>query len=49
VELRPQVAAILKVEEPDVVGLLEAGELQAKKIGANWRIQRAALDAYLAN
>jgi excisionase family DNA binding protein len=44
-----QVAAILKVEEPDVVGLLEAGELQAKKIGANWRIRRAALDAYLAN
>jgi excisionase family DNA binding protein len=44
-----QIAAILKVEEPDVVGLLEAGELQAKKIGANWRIRRAALDAYLAN
>lgn len=44
-----QVAAILKVEEPDVVGLLEAGELQAKKIGANWRIQRSVLDAYLAS
>ena len=44
-----QVASILKVEEPDVVGLLESGELAAKKIGANWRIRRAALDAYLAN
>jgi excisionase family DNA binding protein len=44
-----QVAAILKVAEPDVLGLLESGALQAKKIGANWRIRRAALDAYLAN
>jgi excisionase family DNA binding protein len=44
-----QVAAILKVAEPDVLGLLESGALQAKKIGAHWRIRRAALDAYLAN
>ncbi len=44
-----QVAAILKVEEPDIVALLESGELHAKRIGANWRIRRAALDDYLAN
>ena len=44
-----QVAAILKVAEPDVLGLLESGALQAKKIGAHWRIGRAALDAYLSN
>jgi excisionase family DNA binding protein len=44
-----QVAAILKVAEPDVIGLLESGELQAKRIGDSWRIRRAALDAYLAN
>jgi excisionase family DNA binding protein len=44
-----QVAAILKVAEPDVLSLLESGALQAKKIGASWRIRRAALDAYLTN
>ncbi len=36
-------------EEAEVVGLLEAGELKAKKIGGMWRVKRSVLDAYLAD
>ncbi len=42
------VAAALGVPESDVMAILESGELKAKKIGASWRVTRAALDAYLA-
>ena len=42
------VAKALGVSEADVMAVLESGELKAKKIGASWRITRAALDAYLA-
>lgn len=44
-----QVAEALGVSETDVVSILEAGELSAKKIGSSWRIKRSALDAYLAD
>jgi excisionase family DNA binding protein len=42
------VAKVLNVSETDVMAVITAGELKAKKIGASYRITRAALDAYLA-
>jgi excisionase family DNA binding protein len=42
------VAKTLGVPESDVMAIIEAGELKAKKIGASYRITKAALDAYLA-
>ncbi len=36
------------VSEADVMAVIEAGELKAKKIGTSYRVTRAALDAYLA-
>ena len=42
------VAKVLGVPEPDVMAIIESGELKSKKIGASYRITRAALDAYLA-
>jgi excisionase family DNA binding protein len=42
------VAKALSVAEADVMAIIESGELKAKKIGASYRITRAAFDAYLA-
>lgn len=42
------VAKLLGVPESDVMAVIESGELKAKKIGASYRVTRAALDAYLA-
>ena len=42
------VAKRLGVPETDVMAIIESGELKAKKIGASYRITKAALDAYLA-
>lgn len=44
-----QVAQMLGVTEADVLATIESGELKAKKIGTAWRINRAALDQFLAN
>jgi excisionase family DNA binding protein len=41
-------ARVLGVSEADVMAVLESGELKGKKIGATWRITRAALNAYLS-
>jgi len=43
-----QVAAKLGVTEADVMASITAGELKAKKIGAQYRITKAALDTFLA-
>ncbi len=40
-------ARMLGVPETDVMAIIESGELKAKKIGASYRITRAAFDAYL--
>jgi excisionase family DNA binding protein len=45
----PDVAKALGVSDADVLAVIEAGELKAKKIGSTYRITRAALDSYLAN
>jgi excisionase family DNA binding protein len=42
------VAKALGVSEADVLVVIEAGELKAKKIGSAYRVTHAALDAYLA-
>ena len=42
-----QVGQILGVSETEVVGLIDLGELKAKKIGSTYRIKRSAVDAFL--
>jgi excisionase family DNA binding protein len=42
-----QVAQMLGVGETDVVASLDAGDLKGRKIGTQWRITRAAVDAFL--
>ena len=42
-------AQALGVPEADVITVLESGELKGKKIGASWRISRAALTSYMAS
>ncbi len=42
------VAKVLGVPETDVMAIITSGELKAKKIGASYRVTKAALDAYLA-
>jgi excisionase family DNA binding protein len=44
-----QVAEALGVPEPDVMAILDSGELKGKKIGSSWRIKRSALDEFLAD
>jgi excisionase family DNA binding protein len=44
----PQVAQMLGVTEADVTASIEGNELKARKIGTQYRITRAALDAFLA-
>ena len=41
-------AQVLGVSEADVIASIDAGDLKGKKIGAAYRISRAALDAFLA-
>ena len=42
-----QVAQALGVGESDVIASLESGDLKGKKIGSQWRVTRAAVDAFL--
>jgi excisionase family DNA binding protein len=44
-----QVAQMLGVAEADVLASLEAGDLKGKKIGTQWRVPKAAIDAFLAS
>jgi excisionase family DNA binding protein len=41
------VAKALGVSEPDVIAILESGELKGRKIGTTWRIRRDAVEEYL--
>jgi len=43
------VAKALGVSEADVMAVIEAGELPAKKIGSSYRVTRAALNGYLSS
>jgi len=40
-------AKALGVSETDVIASLDAGDLKGKKIGTQWRVTRAAVDAFL--
>ena len=42
-----QAAQLLGVSEEDVMAILTSGELKGKRIGASWRIPRAAVDEFL--
>ena len=42
-----EAAKIMGVSEADVIATIESGDLKAKKIGSQFRITRAALDAFL--
>jgi len=44
----PEVARYLGVTEADVMASITAGDLKAKKIGSQYRITKAAVDAFLA-
>jgi len=43
------VAQRLGVSEADVIATLDSGDLKGKKIGTQWRVTRAAVDAFLAS
>ena len=43
-----EAAQALGVSEADVMSVLESGDLKGKKIGATWRIPRAAITAYMS-
>ena len=42
-----EAAQALGVSEADVMSVLESGDLKGRKIGATWRISRAALTSYM--
>ncbi|HEY5307572.1 MAG TPA: SPFH and helix-turn-helix domain-containing protein, partial [Casimicrobiaceae bacterium] len=42
-----QVAQMLGVAESDVMASLDAGDLRGRRIGTQWRVTRAAVDAFL--
>jgi excisionase family DNA binding protein len=44
-----EAAQALGVSEPDVLAVLESGDLKGKKIGSTWRISRAALTSYMSS
>ena len=43
-----EAAQALGVSEADVMTVLDSGDLKGRKIGASWRISRAALTAYMS-
>jgi excisionase family DNA binding protein len=40
-------AKVMGVAESDVIASLDSGDLKGKKIGTQWRVTRAAVDAFL--
>jgi excisionase family DNA binding protein len=43
-----EAAAYIRVSEQDLLALIQSGELKAKKIGAEYRISKKAVDSYLS-
>jgi excisionase family DNA binding protein len=43
-----QAAAYLQVSEADIIQMIEAGELKARKIGSQYRISKSVIDDFLA-
>jgi excisionase family DNA binding protein len=44
-----KVAQVLSVEVSDVLRELDSGKLKGRRIGSQWRISRAALDAFMGS
>lgn len=44
-----QAAVYLQVTEADIVAMIQAGQIKAKQIGAQYRISKAALDEFLSS
>jgi excisionase family DNA binding protein len=44
-----EAAVYMRVSEADLLALIQSGELKAKKIGAEYRISKQAVDAYLSS
>lgn len=44
-----EAAAYMRVGEEDVLSVIQAGELKAKKIGTSYRISKMAIDEYLSS
>jgi excisionase family DNA binding protein len=44
-----EAAAYMRVGEEDVLAVIQAGELKAKKIGTSYRIHKDAIDEYLSS
>lgn len=44
-----EAAAYMRVSEADLLSVIQSGELKAKKIGADYRISKKAVDDYLAS
>ena len=45
--LKAELTGFLSESQPDVIVSLEKGDLKGKKLGASWRITKAALDEFL--
>jgi excisionase family DNA binding protein len=43
-----EAASVLRVSEEDVIAAIDAGDLQARKIGSAYRISKEALDEFLS-
>jgi excisionase family DNA binding protein len=43
-----EAAAYMRVAEADLLGLITSGDVKAKKIGAEYRISKKAIDSYLS-
>ena len=44
-----EAAAYMRVGEEDVLEVIKAGELKAKKIGTSYRISKKAVDEFLSS
>jgi len=44
-----EAAAYIRVGEEDLLAVIQAGELKAKKIGTSYRISKSAIDEYLSS
>jgi excisionase family DNA binding protein len=44
-----EAAAYMRVGEEDVLGVIQSGELKARKIGTSYRISKQAIDEFLAS
>ena len=44
-----QAAGYLQITEADIMTMIEAGDIKAKKLGASFRVAKKAIDEYMAS